>query len=67
MREELEINGFDPARIEIFPPVPRAGQSLEPAFSNRNRLIWAGQIIRGNGLDILLKALTKLVTELLDQ
>ncbi|MCC5023911.1 MAG: glycosyltransferase [Candidatus Synoicihabitans palmerolidicus] len=42
MREELEINGFDPAGIEIFPPVP-----------------WAGQIIRGKGLDVLLQALTR--------
>lgn len=59
MREELEINGFDSARIEIFPPVPRAGASLEPSFSDRNLLIWAGQIIRGKGLDVLLKALTR--------
>lgn len=59
MREELEINGFDPAHIEIFPPVPRAGASLEPSFSDRNLLIWAGQIIRGKGLDVLLHALTQ--------
>lgn len=59
MREELEINGFDPARIEIFPPVPRAGASLQPSFSDRNLLIWAGQIIRGKGLDVLLRALTE--------
>jgi glycosyltransferase involved in cell wall biosynthesis len=59
MREELEINGFDPGRIEIFPPVPRAGASLEPSFSDRNRLVWAGQIIRGKGLDVLLHALTE--------
>jgi glycosyltransferase involved in cell wall biosynthesis len=59
MREELEINGFDSARIEIFPPVPRAGASLEPSFSDRNLLIWAGQIIRGKGLDVLLRALTQ--------
>ena len=59
MREELEINGFDPTHIEIFPPVPRAGASLTPSFSDRNLLIWAGQIIRGKGLDVLLEALTQ--------
>jgi len=59
MREELEINGFDPTRIEIFPPVPRATEPLEPSFSDRNLLIWAGQIIRGKGLDVLLRALTQ--------
>ncbi len=62
MREELEINGFDPARIEIFPPVPREVEPLEPSFSDRNLLVWAGQIIRGKGLDVLLSALTH-VTE----
>jgi len=59
MREELEINGFDSNRIEIFPPVPRAGANLQPSFSDRNLLIWAGQIIRGKGLDVLLHALTE--------
>lgn len=57
MQEELEINGFDSSRIEIFPPVPRAGANLEPSFSDRNLLIWAGQIIRGKGLDVMLHAL----------
>ncbi|MEZ5413305.1 MAG: glycosyltransferase family 4 protein [Opitutaceae bacterium] len=59
MQEELEINGFDAGRIEIFPPVPRAAAGLEPSFSDRNLLIWAGQIIRGKGLDVLLQALTQ--------
>lgn len=59
MREELEINGFASDRIEIFPPVPRATEPLEPSFSDRNLLIWAGQIIRGKGLDVLLKSLTQ--------
>jgi len=59
MKEELVTNGFDPSRIEIFPPVPRAGDSLRPSFSNRNLLIYAGQIIRGKGVDFLLRALVK--------
>jgi glycosyltransferase involved in cell wall biosynthesis len=63
MKEELEINGFDPARIEIFPPVPRAGDSLRPSFSDRNLLIYAGQIIRGKGVDFLLRALVKVRSE----
>ncbi|GAB5558401.1 MAG: hypothetical protein SynsKO_00480 [Synoicihabitans sp.] len=58
MKEELEINGFDSDRIEIFPPVPREVERLEPSFSNRNLLVWAGQIIRGKGLDVLLQSLT---------
>ena len=59
MKEELEINGFDSSRIEIFPPVPRSGDTLRPSFSDRNLLIYAGQIIRGKGVDFLLRALAK--------
>jgi glycosyltransferase involved in cell wall biosynthesis len=59
MRHELEINGFDPARIEIFPPVPRPGDTLRPSFSDRNLLVYAGQIIRGKGVDFLLRALAR--------
>ena len=59
MKNELVINGFDPERIAIFPPVPRPGDSLRSAFSDRNLLLYAGQIIRGKGVDVLLRALAK--------
>jgi glycosyltransferase involved in cell wall biosynthesis len=59
MRHELEINGFDPARIEIFPPVPRPVAPLMPSFSDRNLLIYAGQIVRGKGVDVLLRAMAQ--------
>lgn len=58
MRDELLKNGFDPARIEIHAPVPRHGDpNLRSTFSNRNLIIYAGQIIRGKGVDVLLEAL----------
>ncbi len=61
MRDELLKNGFDPARIEIHPPVPRPGEEgLRSKFSDRNLIIYAGQIIRGKGVDLLLRALAKL-------
>jgi glycosyltransferase involved in cell wall biosynthesis len=59
MRHELELNGFDPTRIETFPPVPRAAEAIHPSFSDRNLLIYAGQIIRGKGVDLLLRALAQ--------
>jgi len=59
MKNELVINGFDPARIEIFPPVPRPGDGLRSSFSDRNLLVYAGQIIRGKGVDVLLQALAR--------
>ena len=61
MREELLLNKFDPARIEIHPPVPLMADSpLRSNFSERNLILFAGQIIRGKGVDILLKALSRL-------
>ena len=61
MRDELLNNGFDPARIEIHAPVPRMGDpNLRSSFSDRNLIIYAGQIIRGKGVDVLLEALALL-------
>ena len=62
MKHELVINGFAPDRIEIFPPVPRPGDALRSAFSERNLLLYAGQIIRGKGVDVLLRALARVQT-----
>jgi glycosyltransferase involved in cell wall biosynthesis len=60
MRDELLRNGFDGKRIEIHPPVPRTGDStLRSSFSDRNLILFAGQIIRGKGVDVLLRALSK--------
>lgn len=60
MRDELVNNGFDPSRIEIHPPVPRPGEpGLRSTFSSRNLIVYAGQIIRGKGVDVLLRALAR--------
>jgi glycosyltransferase involved in cell wall biosynthesis len=59
MKKELLINGFDPGRIEICAPVPRPVEPLKSTFSDRNLMIFAGQIIRGKGVDVLLRALAQ--------
>ena len=60
MRDELVKNGFEAKRIEIHPPVPRPGEAgLRSTFSDRNLIIYAGQIIRGKGVDVLLRALAQ--------
>jgi glycosyltransferase involved in cell wall biosynthesis len=59
MRHELEINRFERARIEIFPPVPRPAPPLTSNFSERNLLVYAGQIIRGKGVDVMLESLAR--------
>jgi len=62
MKRELELNRFESSRIEIFPPVPRPGDSLRSNFSERNLLLYVGQLIRGKGVDVLLRALAKVKT-----
>ncbi|MBE2286283.1 MAG: glycosyltransferase family 4 protein [Prosthecobacter sp.] len=60
MRDELLRNGFDANRIEIHAPVPRMGDpTLRSSFSDRNLILYAGQIIRGKGVDVLLESLAK--------
>lgn len=60
MRDELLQNGFDASRIEIHAPVPRMGDpSLRSTFSDRNLILYAGQIIRGKGVDVLLESLAR--------
>lgn len=61
MKSELIKNGFAPDRIEIHPPVPLPGDgSLRSSFSDRNLIIYAGQIIRGKGVDVLIESLALL-------
>jgi glycosyltransferase involved in cell wall biosynthesis len=63
MKQELLRNGFDSKTIEIHPPVPRASdRSSLSTFSERNLILYAGQIVRGKGVDVLLESLA-LVTE----
>ena len=60
MRDELLKNGFSADRIEIHPPVPRPGDAtIRSSFSDRNLIIYAGQIIRGKGVDVLIESLAK--------
>ncbi|MCX6848489.1 MAG: glycosyltransferase family 4 protein [Verrucomicrobia bacterium] len=60
MRDELLQNGFNAERIEIHAPVPRMGDpDLRSTFSDRNLILYAGQIIRGKGVDVLLESLAK--------
>jgi len=59
MREELLRNGIAPERIEIHAPVPPPAETdaPEPTFGARNLIVYAGQLVRGKGVDVLLEAL----------
>ena len=58
MKDELVCNGFAPDRIEIHPPVPPGSEASAPSsFSDRNLIVYAGQLVRGKGVDVLLESL----------
>jgi glycosyltransferase involved in cell wall biosynthesis len=60
MRAELIRNGFAPDKIELHVPVPRGADSLtRSSFSDRNLIVYAGQIVRGKGVDVLLESLAQ--------
>ncbi|EEF62627.1 glycosyltransferase family 4 protein [Pedosphaera parvula] len=61
MKEELVRNRFDQRLIEIHAPVPKTIESgLRASFSDRNLILYSGQLIRGKGVDVLLEALAEL-------
>lgn len=63
MRDQLLLNGFSADQIEIHPPVPRAAAVTQTSsFSDRNLIVYSGQITRGKGVDVLLQALACLTT-----
>jgi glycosyltransferase involved in cell wall biosynthesis len=66
MKQELLRNGFESGRIEICPPVPAAwstaGNPGEAAWRERassNLILYVGQLVRGKGVDVLLRSLAK--------
>lgn len=60
MKEELLRNGFESSRVEVHPPVPPKENATSPIpMSDRNLIIYAGQITRGKGVDVLLESLAK--------
>lgn len=60
-KRELVANGFDPWKIHIHVPMECGqGRHRLSNFSDRNLILFAGQIIRGKGVDLLLRALRKI-------
>jgi len=60
MRAELMRNRFPAGKIELHVPVPPdGGPEFHSSFSDRNVIVYAGQIVRGKGVDVLLEALAR--------
>lgn len=59
MKKELAHQGYDQRKIEVVYPATRIDidTQFRSNFSNHNILLFVGQVVRGKGLDILLKAL----------
>jgi glycosyltransferase involved in cell wall biosynthesis len=60
MREELRVNGLPAAHIRIVPPVPQAlGRCEQQPPTHLPEVLYVGQVIRGKGVDLLLRALAE--------
>ena len=59
IRHELLINGFLHEQVISFPLVPPPIEPQVSDFGPRNLLIYAGQITRGKGVDVMLRALAR--------
>ncbi len=59
-RQELIRNGFPPEKIHIHVPIRCWGTTGRlSSFADRNLVLFVGQIIRGKGVDVLLRALAR--------
>ncbi len=60
MRRELAMNGIPRDKIEVVPPIPAALGDITPAApSQAPEILFVGQVIRGKGVDLLLRALAR--------
>lgn len=60
MERELVMNGLNPERVAIVPPIPAALADAKPVTpSPEPEILFVGQVIRGKGVDLLLRALTQ--------
>lgn len=58
-KAELVRNGFEPSRVEMVAPMRVEVPEVGASFSGENLVLFAGQLIRGKGVDYLLKSLAK--------
>jgi len=56
MQKELERNGFDHKKIHVLPPCVQSYSEALQSFPLQPSILFVGQLIKGKGVDILLKA-----------
>ena len=62
MRDELLMNGFGHNKVRILPPVPRGEMKVPPPMGTDPLVLFVGQLIKGKGVDLLLRALRLIKT-----
>lgn len=60
MKKHIMLHGFAEDKIKVIPLYSWKKEENNPEITDGNYLLFAGQILRGKGLDILLKALKNL-------
>lgn len=59
MRQSLMSNGFMESQVSVVPPIPRGLERESAPMGEEPIVLFVGQVIRGKGVDLLLRALTE--------
>jgi len=60
MQQELVMNGIPGERIRVIHPIPASLAEIRPLpHQSDNEILYVGQVIRGKGVDLLLRALAR--------
>ena len=60
MQQELVMNGIPDERIHVIHPIPASLAEIRPLpHQSDNEILYVGQVIRGKGVDLLLRALAR--------
>lgn len=63
LKKELVRNGFEAEKIDVCVPLWAGSEQVQASsFGPRNLILFAGQLIRGKGVDVLLQALARVRT-----
>ena len=60
MKSHVTAHGFDPARVHVIPPFARMPDEVAAPERDPHLLLAVGALLWGKGIDLLLKALTRL-------
>jgi glycosyltransferase involved in cell wall biosynthesis len=60
MQDELVMNGIPGERIRVIHPIPASLAKIRPLpHQSSNEILYVGQVVRGKGVDLLLRALAR--------